>query len=230
MFNMFLKKTDFFLLLISFLFFNSCKHEFANPNIDSPTVSAKCDPDTVYFVNSILPIILSNCAMSGCHGNGSSEEGVELSNYKNIFKTGKIVYGNPEKSKLYQSIVGSNGKKTMPSSPNNRLSTDQVNLIKKWIEQGGKNNSCADDCDSSLYTYSNQIAPIIQNNCLGCHNTNSIKIGTYSELKTEVDNGRLWGSINHKIGFKAMPSDDTKITDCEIKKIEKWIADGAPNN
>lgn len=223
-----IKKFSITILLI--FLFNSCKHEFSNPNLYFPTVSSKCDPDTVYFANSVLPIILSNCAMSGCHGDGSSEDGIELSNYKNIFKTGKIVYGNPEKSKLYQSIVGSNGKKSMPPSPNSKLNTDQVNLIKKWIEQGGKNNSCAGNCDSSKYTYSNEIAPIIQNNCLGCHNTNNIKIGTYSELKTEVDNGRVWGSINHKNGYKAMPSVYTKITDCEIKKIEKWIANGAPNN
>lgn len=215
---------------LSTLMISSCKHDPVFPGNEKHTVSTNCDPDTVYFINSILPIIQSNCAMSGCHGNGSAADGVELSNYENIISKGGITPGNPNKGDFFEVITETDNRKVMPPPPNSKLSADQISLIRKWIQQGARNNECKSGCDSSQFTYSSQIAPIIQNNCLGCHNSNNIKIGTHAQLKTQVDNGKLWGAINHQQGFLPMPSSSVKLSDCDIKKIQKWIAAGAPNN
>ena len=42
----------------------------------STPVVVTCSPDTVYFSQTILPLITSNCAMSGCHDAISHKEGV----------------------------------------------------------------------------------------------------------------------------------------------------------
>jgi mono/diheme cytochrome c family protein len=228
-----LKLTRFFFLIFSTLMLlNSCVHDPVNPkgNIAPTPTPTKCNPDTVYFINTILPIIQSNCAMNGCHGNGSSIDGIELSHYNNIIKYGEIKSGNPNNSKLYEVITESKDKDVMPPPPSSRLNSDQINAIKKWIEQGAKYNYCTSGCDSTKFSYSADIKSIISNNCLGCHNSNNVKIGTYSELKTQIDNGKIWGAINHFNGFLPMPSSNTKLTDCEIQKFQKWIAIGAPNN
>jgi hypothetical protein len=34
----------------------------------------------------------------------------------------------------------------------------------------------------------------------------------------------------HSPGFSPMPQNDNKLSECNIAKIKKWIATGAPNN
>ena len=51
-----------------------------------PTTNVICNPDTVYFKQKILPLIVSNCAMSGCHDAISKKDGVVLTDFTNIIK------------------------------------------------------------------------------------------------------------------------------------------------
>lgn len=45
------------------LLFTSCKHDSLYEPIDEPPiVDTDCDPNTVYFINDVLPIIQSGCA------------------------------------------------------------------------------------------------------------------------------------------------------------------------
>ena len=52
------------------------------PALPPPVAGSSCSPDTVYFANTILPLLSSNCAMSGCH-NGLS--GGDAGEYTRIF-------------------------------------------------------------------------------------------------------------------------------------------------
>jgi hypothetical protein len=45
-----------------------------------------------------------------------------------------------------------------------------------------------------------------------------------------VNNGKLMGSITWASGFSPMPKNASKMPDCEIQKIQKWIDQGALNN
>lgn len=89
-------------------------------------------------------------------------------------------------------------------------------------------------CDTNNVTYSGTIAPVMVNNCNGCHNSLSPSAGiitdNYNDLKTIVDNGRFWGAVTHAQGFSPMPQNQPKLTDCTLEKIKKWIDDGANNN
>jgi hypothetical protein len=223
-----------FLSLWVALLLSACVHPPLEPIGDTPTVSANCHPDTVYFQNQILPILTSNCAMSGCHNAIDKKEGVNLSTYSAIIKTAEVKPFNANKSELYEVLLESDPDKIMPRPPAAPLSTTQIELIKTWINQGAKNNACLSCDTTSIISFSNHIHPIITNACLGCHTTVSpsgnIALETYAEILTQVTNGKLIGSVKHVVGFSPMPKSSPKLSDCTIAQLEKWIAQGAPNN
>jgi mono/diheme cytochrome c family protein len=89
-------------------------------------------------------------------------------------------------------------------------------------------------CDTSAVTYSTSVTPVLSSNCIVCHGGSTpsagIKLDTYTGVKQQVDNGRLLGSITHNPSYSPMPKNGAKLSDCNIAKIRKWIAAGAPNN
>jgi hypothetical protein len=220
-----------------FLFILSCKHEPLDITTTSGSGNAvvTCSPDTAYFQQQVLPIIISNCALSGCHNAVSRQGGVMLTDYTNIITTGDVRPGQPNNSKIWERITETDPAKRMPRPPRNPLSQQQKDIVFKWISQGAKNNSCqASACDSSTVTFSGAIRSIINNKCLGCHSSSApqgrINFTTYDGVKARVDDGKLWGSINHLPGFSPMPKGGVKLSDCEITQFRKWIDTGAPNN
>lgn len=80
------------------------------------------------------------------------------------------------------------------------------------------------------------IMPIFERNCLTCHSTaaspgnGNVILDQYSELITYVNSGQLVGAINFASGFSPMPQNAPKLGNCDIAKIESWVADGAPDN
>ncbi|MBL7752016.1 MAG: hypothetical protein JNN29_11580 [Chitinophagaceae bacterium] len=218
----------------------ACKHEILYPN---PTDGGgtgggttggtqPCSPDSVYFQQQILPLIVSNCAKSGCHDAASHVEGLNLTTYTGIMKIVKP--NNPGGSKLLSVIVTNNLGDRMPPPPDPKMPQDQINLITKWIQQGAKNNSCSSACDSSLFTFSGAIKPLITAQCQGCHTGSAagggIDLSTYNGVKAAADNGKLWGSIHKDPGFAPMPPAGTGLSDCQLTQFKKWIDAGAPNN
>jgi len=200
-----------------------------NTNNDTP-----CDPDSVYFVNDIQPILTSNCTMSGCHDVASHQDGVVLTDYSHIISTTDVDPGSASKSHLYKVLIKTDPDKIMPRPPMNPLNVTQISLIKKWIDQGAKNNSCS-NCDTTAeMKYSLQISSILQTNCVGCHSgaspSGNIDLSNYTNVSMVVSDGRLVKSINHITGVSPMPKNGNKLSDCTIYKIEKWIQNGAENN
>lgn len=89
-------------------------------------------------------------------------------------------------------------------------------------------------CLTDEVTFSGTIAPLIENNCIACHNSalpsGNINLENYSQLKPLLENGRFLGSISHSPGFSPMPKGGPKLSDCDIAKVERWIEDGFPEN
>ena len=139
----------------------ACTHENLDLNnpINIPTVSSPCSPDSVYFVSEIMPIIASNCAMSGCHDAVTHAEGVNLTSYARILKY--VTPGNASNSELYSVIVTSNSGRRMPPPPRSPLTAAQIAKIQKWINQGARNNSCSGGCDTTQFAYSAVIKPML---------------------------------------------------------------------
>lgn len=91
------------------------------------------------------------------------------------------------------------------------------------------------NCNTTNVTYSSTITVLLNNyGCLGCHvganPSGGINLETHANVKTVIDNGRLFGAINHASGFVPMPDGGAKMTPCDISKVKAWIDAGAPNN
>lgn len=230
-----MKKRNLVAIVISFtsllLSVVSCVHEPINPS------NGQCSSDTVYFENDVLPLIVSNCAMSGCHDAATASDGVVLNSYENIMSTGEVRAGRPSNSEIYEKITDNDPEDRMPPPPASALSSTQIALIRDWIDQGALNNSCENkstSCDTSNVTLTNSVRPILTQYCQGCHNNTSasggVNLEDYTGLKTVADNGRLMGSIRQEAEYVAMPQGQSKISDCNIGTIEIWIRNGASNN
>ena len=216
-----------------------CKHDpdldiYNGQNPHIPTESMTCDSDTIYFQNDVLPLLVSTCSTSGCHDTESAEDGVILVDYASVIATGEIKTGNPSDSELYEKIMDNDPEEMMPPPPNNSLTTDQKNMIKKWIEQGAKNNSCDSGCDTLNVTFSTSVWPTLSTNCVGCHSganpDGNIVITDYNSIVTLANTGSLLGVINHEGNYSPMPKNGQKLSDCKIAEIKIWIEDGTPNN
>jgi len=224
-----------FLFLLVFSVVVGCKHHPIIPNNNNNTIdTTKITPppsnpkDSVCFDEEILPILLSNCAMSGCHDPGTAEEGIILNNYANVQAT-------ISSKKLTTYITTTTLSKRMPPPPMSALSQAQIDLINKWIKEGRKQNiDCGKGCDTTNVTFSKTISPMIQTNCQGCHSNSNpsggINLQGYTNVKTYADFGSLLGSITHASGFSPMPKGGNMLSDCNIAQLKIWLAAGAPNN
>ncbi len=90
------------------------------------------------------------------------------------------------------------------------------------------------ECMTDNVTFSGTVVPILQNNCVECHNTalpnGGIILQGHSNVLAAVQSGRLWGAITHSAGFLPMPEGRPKLNDCFIEQIGVWIGAGAPDN
>ena len=189
-----------------------------------------CDPNVVYFTKDILPILNSNCNMSGCHtGNLGAE--FSLTYYYAVMKY--VSVGNPNSSKIYEAVTSTKGRK-MP--PNGSLTQSQIDLLSAWITQGASNEVCDDNgtCDTSNVKYSATISTIIANNCAGCHSGSNISGGAdlsnYPGVSAQISNGKLLGTINFSSGYNQMPPTGSQLSSCDRNKIQQWIKLNHPQN
>ena len=221
-----IKKAAVFFLTIAIIAF-SCKHEIP---VVVPVVH---NTPTVCFESDVLPLFQSNCAKSNCHDAISAERGYVLDGFSNIVSRG-IIPGDSTNSLLYKSLIG-DGTRLMPQGDNNPLTTAQIHLIAVWINERATNTvNCEGTCDSSQYTYSGNVKPILQTYCLGCHSGiaidgNYIPLDTYDGILEQVNGNSLLPAITHT-GGEPMPRNGNKLSDCKITIIRKWIEAGAPNN
>lgn len=199
-----------------------------------------CDPDTVYFQNTVLPLLQSSCAVSGCHDEISHQDGVILTTYEKILQTVEIKPFEPWDSKLYEVIENDFQSDRMPPPPSPPFTQEQKDIIYNWILQGALNNYCdSENCDSLNVSFSETIFPIIQNNCYGCHSGSNpdgnISLTNYNQIMnagsiSQGTYGSLLGTITWNTGNSNMPNNGNKLSDCNIAQINKWIEDGMPDN
>jgi cytochrome c553 len=201
------------LVMVALINFN-CTHDVANTD--------------VCFQKNILPIFVTKCANQGCHNATDKEAGYDFSNYEGIMKAVKA--GHPLLSEAYTTIKGNN-----PSMPvGGKLSSDEVLYIKAWISMGASNTTaCGITCDSTNFTYSQGVKPILNTWCVSCHSgsnkSGGVDLSTYIGVSASVANNKLIGSINHTAGFSVMPPAN-KLSACDITIIQKWVTAGNLND
>ncbi len=228
-----------FIIFALIVFNTACKHEVDPSDIPDPTPGdtipsqVKCDPDTIYFLNEIKPLLNSGCAVSGCHDEATAAEGIVLTDYNKIMITGKVKPGNADDTKIVE-VLTETGEDRMPPAPRAAFTAEQIQKIKTWINQGAQNNSCTElDCDSTNVSFASKVWPIIESSCLGCHSgatpSGGIRLAGYSDVATIAATGQLLGVITAGSGYSQMPPAG-KLSDCQIGQIRNWIKNGTPNN
>jgi mono/diheme cytochrome c family protein len=193
-----------------------------------------CDPDTIYFERDLLPILQSGCAQPGCH-DATAVEGIRLDSYAAVMASDVVVPNNSDESEMFEKITEDDPEKRMPPPPQQPFNAEQIEIVRKWIDQGAQNLFCDEMCDSVNVTYSQTIWDgIISKHCTGCHKNPSplggLALETYEDVAAIASDGRLLGVVTHAAGFSPMPKNAARLNDCKIAQIRKWIDDGIPNN
>ncbi len=89
-------------------------------------------------------------------------------------------------------------------------------------------------CDTSNTTFSATILPIMHQSCAipNCHvgvmPQSSLDLSTYGDVQIIGLDGRLVGTVTGSSGLIMPPSGP--LTQCEVKKIKKWVQNGVQNN
>ena len=193
------------------------------------------DPNAPCFETDIQPLLNSSCAMSGCHDAITMQSGLDLSQTNDI-----LSLVNPKhhrSSRLYLVITGG-GEDLMPPDPNAPLTQSQIDMIAAWIDAGAPvvpGCSAFAPCDTVANpTFTNNILPLVNDKCNGCHRNAStggnILLTNYTQIKTQVDNGKFLGSVMHNSGYQPMPKNSSQLNSCQLDMIQTWINAGAPNN
>ena len=96
--------------------------------------------DGISFREKIQPIIEQHCIE--CHDADNKQNDFSMMSFRDLMRGGKsgraVTPGEPDESLLFKKITGED----KPQMPRKRppLPKETIELIKKWIEQGPKDN------------------------------------------------------------------------------------------
>jgi hypothetical protein len=81
---------------------------------------------------------------------------------------------------------------------------------------------------SDTISFSNDVLPIIQNNCTGCHdNSNGYTFTNHQNISDSY--AAIVGSMKG-VGYQLMPQGGPALPDSVIQKIQCWVNQGMKNN
>ncbi len=207
-------------------------------------VSNHCDGSpTVRFEDDIRPILKARCYR--CHGDKTQRAELNLKAAAGILRGGEsgaiIDPGNPDESLLLEVIQSG---AMPPEDEGEPLSSDQIDLIRLWIEQGAVLDAHAEIAETQLHQH--DVLPILLLRCATCHGRQTQEAGLDLRSRTTMLAGGKSGPaivprdpdaslIVQKIRQEEMPprsqlaSHSVKpVDDSELNRLAKWIELGAP--
>ncbi|WP_281233086.1 cytochrome c [Flavobacterium gelatinilyticum] len=85
--------------------------------------------------------------------------------------------------------------------------------------------------DPVAMTYTKNVKPIIDANCIGCHRAGSSRaLTTYAQVKASVESGALLARIQLQTGQQGIMPQAGRMAQTNIDVIVKWNADGLKEN
>ncbi|MGH7171837.1 MAG: DUF1553 domain-containing protein [Gemmataceae bacterium] len=109
----------------------------------SPLGAAEQLPAVIEFNRDIRPILSDNCFR--CHGPDRARRKADLrldteaGAFADLGGSRALVHGEPDKSELLRRVAAVNVRERMPPAKSGRRLTErQVQLLRRWIEQGAK--------------------------------------------------------------------------------------------
>ncbi len=92
-----------------------------------------------------------------------------------------------------------------------------------------------ESCDTVSVSFSEDILPILTNNCFSCHSNsnapdNAFGIAFEDHQDVSASASLIIGAINHREGYPQMPKNLEKLDTCKIKTFEAWENQGSLDN
>ena len=88
--------------------------------------------------------------------------------------------------------------------------------------------------DTLNVTYNNQIAPILNTDCIRCHKTGNtsgyVNLDSYINAKPFGINGNLYGCVQRLDGNVGMPIGAPKLDSLKLLLIKRWCLLQCPEN
>jgi hypothetical protein len=120
-----MKKLLNFGFFLGIVLLAACEYETIIPDVPSPDVP-------VSFSTDLIPIFNKSC--NGCHAAGGPKPDLTPANaYNSLVENNEFIPNNADQSILYL-------KCTPSGSMAPYINASELQLIKNWINQGGKNN------------------------------------------------------------------------------------------
>jgi len=113
---------------------------------DSADTKEAVDLKPVSYHREILPIFRANCL--GCHQGAKQRGEYVMTQFDRLMQGGEtggkaIVPGHPDESFLISQITPVDGHAEMPDEPAKPLSQIEIDLVRRWIGEGAKDDSPA---------------------------------------------------------------------------------------
>ncbi|MEK9773528.1 MAG: c-type cytochrome domain-containing protein [Opitutae bacterium] len=219
--------------------------------------------EPIDFSNHVLPILEDRCF--SCHQeayvkNGKTihpKAGLALNTYELVMKGNLddtvVTAGDVEDSYLYEVLTLDEDDDMFMPPKGGPLTPDQIDIIKRWIEEGAKpkaGGSGVADASGGI-SFHDHIFPILEERCLDCHGEPYVKNGRTIHPKAglaldsyeAVLKGNLDGAIidrgDHEESTlyvvitldpddsEIMPPKGDPLSPEEIELFKKWIDEGA---
>ena len=199
------------------------------------------------FNQHIKPIFEAACIH--CHSEKNDKGDLRMDTKEALIKGGEngtaLVPGDPDKSPVYTlTALTADDDEVMPPVKEGLLSKEQSALIKSWVQQGAPWPDGVVLQQKPRIDFVKHIQPILEQNCVSCHNPEKDKGGWILSTKKEAfDTGDsapnitpfdLAKSAIH--GRTILPEDDDELmppkksgslTKAEIDMLKGWVEQGA---
>lgn len=149
-----------------------------------PAAAAKVD-----FATQVKPILESAC--THCHGADKDKGDFRLHTLEDLKKGNDngpgLVPGDPAKSSLYTTLIlPADDDMVMPPAKEGLLDKSQIEVIKAWIEQGADWPAGTVLEVKPRIDFVKNVQPILEQNCVSCHNPEKDKGGWILSSKKEA--------------------------------------------
>ena len=170
----------------------------------------------VSFRNEVVPIVTGGAC--GCHNNGIGTRAVQFSHYDTVFYDAILT-----KVALFDAWV--NGG-THPGGGVIDFSANEKTVIKKWLDQGAKDDAAGACPVIAAPKYTTDIVPIYNTSCKGgtCHGG----LGPVLDYSKMVSDKTTISNMMNSGGASGHPGGPISLSSCTINIFKDWIAQGQP--
>ncbi|MBL9133060.1 MAG: SUMF1/EgtB/PvdO family nonheme iron enzyme, partial [Verrucomicrobiaceae bacterium] len=145
--------------------------------------------DKVDFVKQVKPLLEGAC--THCHGAKEDKGDFRMHTLEDMKKGNEngpgLTPGDPSKSAIYTTLLlDIEDDMVMPPKKEGLLEKSQIAVIKTWIEQGAEWPAGVTLEQTPRITFAKHIQPLLEENCLSCHNPEKAKGDWIASTKKEA--------------------------------------------